>query len=130
LYFLGLIEGILQYGIVGEVRNQQPTHYPKKDGTDQGTDPGSTDDDTTTTTDHDAAKAQREAERDAAKAQREAERRRFEFHYDFGLPLPDTLLVAPAAVVNDTPPVSEPAGAASLRPDCCPAYGACAMRCQ
>jgi hypothetical protein len=72
----------------------------------------------------------------AATAERAERRRRtFEFHYDFRAPIPDTTIMAPTFVEpgspqSDSPPVSEPFAAGSLSPDCCPAFGACAMRCQ
>ena len=68
----------------------------------------------------------------ASAAQRQSQRLTFEFHFDFADPIPDSIVVAQSGVGGggDGPAISQPAGAASLRPDCCPAYGACAMRCQ
>jgi hypothetical protein len=65
-------------------------------------------------------------------AQRQSQRLTFEFHFDFADPIPDSIVVAQSGGGGggDAPAISQPAGAASLRPDCCPAYGACAMRCQ
>ena len=40
MHFLGLGEGFLEHGVVDEIGNQQATHHPKKDGTDEGTDLG------------------------------------------------------------------------------------------
>ena len=65
-------------------------------------------------------------------AQRAEQRLSFEFHFDFADPIPDSIVVAQSGGGGggDSPAVSQPAGAASLRAECCPAYGACAMACQ
>ena len=62
-------------------------------------------------------------------AQRAEQRLSFEFHFDLADPIPDSIVVAQSGGGGggDSPAVSQPAGAASLRTDSCPPRGACVM---